>query len=369
MHEESTFDSPFENASVFRSLLRGPDREGGPDLTPPTRTFPAVDGILALHWHPESVPLEVASARFRQLFPDAREWLMIPTEHNRLIALDGYSGVEVDCRHQGRKLQLLLHFRGDAACAEREFLQALDHTRAYRGRQLDQLLKALREPGQRSLREQLAGEQGCATKRLRWIEQQAANLQDLLFRECLAPDHGARKNKLVRDWLLEMLGGRSHPESGPVLAVLAAIKEQVKARFDPAWFESAEFWIGRTHALGGTVTLPHPELFPDMLQADLALDGVEVWNPQSWQSSRDLLADLVAGRIAGRPGFPVLPTFGDDCHLGEKRKPAHLRDEEKAGREIGVQPVWDWPGIPELLQRAGWTRVDLVRLWKRRLSA
>jgi hypothetical protein len=351
------------------------------DLSLPEQTYPGQDGIMALHWHPESVPLEQITRRFRCLFPDAREWLLVPTEHNRLVSIDGYCGVEVDCRHRGAKLQLLLHFHGDHPSGDPAFLTDLDHTRAYRARQLDRLLTALTQAEGRPGREQAAleattvlpgpsdGQPAARMGILAWMERESGQLLSLLDGDECPRDASHRKNKLVRDWLLTRLGGASHPAAPFVLEVLRTIKEQVKADFDPEWFLTAEHWIGRTRALGGTVTLPHPELFPAMLDGGLELDGVEVWNPQSCRRSVELLEDLVSGRIPGRAGLPVLPTFGDDCHLGEKRKPESLRDAEKASREIGVQPAWDWPAVERILDHAGWRRVPLVREWKKRLAA
>ena len=337
-------------------------------IAAPQALDPDLDHIMAVHWHPEQVAPELALKRFRALYPAAREYILIPTQHNRLTAIDGFSGVEIDCRWTGGKLQLLAHFHGTAAELDAAFLADLERTRRYRNGQLQAFLAALTAQSHSGLRQDLAHDAGLASAGLAWAEQRAARLGTLLAREQSRLPQDALKNKLVRDWLLHELGGMGHPQSATLLRWLGLVKEQVKRDFPLDWFLPASEWIARIHELGGTVTLPHPEFFWDALEAGLPLDGVEVWNPQSWRRSEELLAALVAGRIKGHGGRPVLPTFGDDCHLGEKLKPLSLQDEEKSGREIGWQPAWDWPGIATLLAQAGWGRRELVREWITRLK-
>jgi hypothetical protein len=79
----------------------------------PPRTFPTQREVLAVHWHPEFVPLDRIVQRLEKMFPHCEEQLVLPTQHNHLIKLHGYAGIEVDCYSSGfkRKVQLLLHFR------------------------------------------------------------------------------------------------------------------------------------------------------------------------------------------------------------------------------------------------------------------
>ena len=78
-------------------------------------TYPRQESVLAVHWHPEHVPMELISRRIETMFPNKKQELIIPTQHNELLSYGPYSGVEVDCYASGfnQKVQLLLHFEND----------------------------------------------------------------------------------------------------------------------------------------------------------------------------------------------------------------------------------------------------------------
>jgi hypothetical protein len=77
-------------------------------ISQPPQAYPRQESVLAVHWHPEFVPMELILARINATFPHREEELIIPTQHNMLLSLNGYCGVEIDCysREFNRKIQL-----------------------------------------------------------------------------------------------------------------------------------------------------------------------------------------------------------------------------------------------------------------------
>ncbi len=104
----------------------------------PELVLPRQREVLAVHWHPEWVPLELARRRVDRMFPGRETELMIPTQHNQLLTLGGYAGVEVDCFAGGfgRKVQLLLHFKAERVRGAEVLKAMLAHTFRYRTSQL-----------------------------------------------------------------------------------------------------------------------------------------------------------------------------------------------------------------------------------------
>lgn len=68
--------------------------------------------MLAIHWHPEFIPMPLISKRLEAMYPAKRRSLIIPTQHNATTTCSDYAGVEIDCYSRGinQKVQLLLHF-------------------------------------------------------------------------------------------------------------------------------------------------------------------------------------------------------------------------------------------------------------------
>jgi hypothetical protein len=106
-----------------------------------------------------------------------------------------------------------------------------------------------------------------------------------------------------------------------------------------------------------------------VLLDDLDIDGIEVWNPQSFEYTQFLI-DVVVRKNATRQhkDRPILITMGDDCHMGEKVKEPRHQDAAKAGREIGVQPPWDDLNIRKNLIVAKADRSNLIREYRARLA-
>jgi hypothetical protein len=63
----------------------------------PELIYPRQDAVLAVHWHPEFIPMDLIDQRIHAMFPNSKEDLIIPTQHNVLMHSGPYTGVEVDC--------------------------------------------------------------------------------------------------------------------------------------------------------------------------------------------------------------------------------------------------------------------------------
>jgi len=114
-------------------------------IVTPDKIFKRQEEVLAVHWHPEFIPLELIARRLEFLFPDRKQELIIPTQHNILMEFNGYSGVEVDCYSSGfnRKVQLLVHFQSARVEEAGVFKNIFEHTFKYRSSQFFSFLQAL----------------------------------------------------------------------------------------------------------------------------------------------------------------------------------------------------------------------------------
>lgn len=114
-------------------------------LRNPETVFEREDSIIAIHWHPEMAPVEVVEERIVKMFPNARESLIIPTQHNILMQCGNYSGVEVDCEAKefNRKIQLLLHFRNESLANANILKSMLEHTFRYRQTQFYEYMETI----------------------------------------------------------------------------------------------------------------------------------------------------------------------------------------------------------------------------------
>jgi hypothetical protein len=86
-------------------------------LTQPGRIFERQQDVLAIHWHPEFIPMALIAKRLSAMYPDKRRALIIPTQHNVITTCGDYAGVEIDCFSRGfnQKVQLLLHLMNEGA--------------------------------------------------------------------------------------------------------------------------------------------------------------------------------------------------------------------------------------------------------------
>lgn len=309
----------------------------------PARTYPRQEYVLAVHWHPEHVPMDLLVRRIDKLYPNRVDELIIPTQHNVLMQYDGYWGVEVDCYSSGfnRKVQLLLHFKGLSLDRAEVLVSMLAHTHRYRASQLFEYLDALTEPNQERRRQLAASRTNAEEDLVAFVRIQGLKLKRLLETHEAEIPGDAYKNKLVRNFLDTLRANYADRLINKAQVYAKAVKDVVKEEFSLAYFYRASEIIEEARALGAGIVIPHPEQFWPILLADYDVDGIEVWNPQSQQYS-EFLINVVnrRNRMGWHGKRPILIFMGDDCHMSEKTRDPAEQDPEKAAREIGLQPAW-----------------------------
>jgi hypothetical protein len=345
-------------------------------IAEPTLVQPLQDSVLAVHWHPEHVPLDLIRRRIDASYPSAREKLVIPTQHNELLSYDGYTGVEVDCYSRGfnQKVQLLLHFKNERLKDATVLKSMLAHTHAYRQSQLFDYVSTVTQPNAErlALAARDAGSDEGVVEAARVC---CLKLAALLDRHAADIPVDAIKNKLVRNfvdglrpWLGQSLANR-------VQVFLRAVKAVVKAQFPLTYFYRTSEIIEEVRGLGGGVVIPHPEQFWPILLAEYDVDGYEVWNPQSQRYTEFLIQVLYEkNRRRGRGERRMLVFMGDDTHMGEKTLPPVVENgaagglPAKARREIGLQPAWDDLAIGKKLIVADMDRARVIGEYRSRLD-
>jgi hypothetical protein len=370
----STVD-PAVTAEDERDFLRINDFSLAPDqiqrIVAPARTYPRQEYVLAAHWHPEHVPMEMLVQRINTLYPNRVDELIIPTQHNVLMDYDGYQGVEVDCYSSGfnRKVQLLLHFKGLDRDRADVLQSMLRHTHRYRASQLFEYLDALAEPAFEDRRQKAAGRTNAEEELVAFVRIQAAKIKSLIVtHEGDLPDD-VYKNKLVRNYLDALRGRFGDRLINRAQVYAKAVKDLVKEEFSLSYFYRATEVIEEARALGAGIVIPHPEQFWPILLADYDVDGIEVWNPQSQQYT-EFLINVVnrRNRMGWHGKRPILVFMGDDCHMSEKTRPLSEQDPDKAAREIGLQPAWHDFSIRKSLIINGMSRRKVIAEYRTRLA-
>jgi hypothetical protein len=341
----------------------------------PEAVYQQQRSTLAVHWHPEFIPIPLVRERMGRMFPAAEEELCIPTQHNELLALDGFSGVEVDCWSEefSQKIQLLAHFKTAKTARAVIFRAMLKHTADYRRTQLDCLLEALDGAMQGKsglLARQAAALCGADAPCAAFAAAVARKLRILIERYRGKTDKNSLKNKLVRNFLNRLRGRYDPVFIGRVQAYVNAVKAVVKAAFPAGYYYAVQEMIEEIRGLGGCIVIPHPEQFWPVLLAGYDVDGYEVWNPQS-QRYTDFLISAAAEQNRNRPKNrrELLIFMGDDCHMSEKILPPTDRDPLKAEREVGLQPAWDDLNIRKKLAAEHAGRACVIRRYTERLSS
>jgi hypothetical protein len=363
--------SEADQRAYERLIAEGLSVEQRERVRRPSEVFPRQDRLLAVHWHPEFVPLDLIRERIDAMFPNRSGELVIPTQHNVLVSYDGFSGVEVDCNSRGfdRKVQLLAHFANDRLEKADVFKDMLQHTFTYRSRQLFEFMATVLEPVYEDRLQRAAAKTGADDELVTFVRTHTAKLKRLYEENESSTPPDAVRNKLLMNYI-ETLRDSFHPWLvDRALTFLRALKGIVKANFSNEYFYTSEEVIEEVRSLGGGVVVPHPEQFWPILLADYDVDGYEVWNPQSREYT-EFLINVVArqNRTRARGARPLLITMGDDCHLGEKVKEPRFQDPEKAGREVGVQPAWDDLAIRKSLILADADRRRVVAEYRDRLT-
>lgn len=339
-------------------------------LLNPPNIFPYQKDVLAIHWHPEFVPIELAIERVNIMFPNRNKELIIPTQHNEIFSYKGYSGVEVDCYSQGfnQKVQLLLHFEEKKVRKTHVLRAMIEHTRNYRSSQLFQFIRSITQPNEEVL-QSAAKETGANEELIQFVRIYVRKIDSLLdmYLDNLRRD--MVKNKLLRNFFDALRPDYGDQLIDRVQAFLKSIKKQIKSNFSLHYFYRTSEIIEEARSHGAGIVVPHPEQFWPILLAGYDVDGYEVWNPQS-QRYTDFLVSVVNRKNADRDVSKrsLLIFMGDDTHLGEKIRKPEFQDKEKAGREIGYQPIWDDLTIRKKLIKAQVNISSVIDEYRLRLS-
>jgi len=336
----------------------------------PATVRPMQKSVLAVHWHPEFVPMDLIRRRIDATFPNKEEELIIPTQHNVLMEWDGFAGVEVDCYSSGfnQKVQLLIHAPAHRFEEAHTFKAMLEHTRKYRASQLFDFMHTITAPLEERIA-RAATETGADAELVRFARMQVGKIQALLEELWDEVPTDSVKNKLLPNWFDLLRAELGDPFIDRVQNYLKAVKLIVKENFSLGYFYRASEVIEEARSLGAGVVIPHPEQFWPILLAEYDVDGWEVWNPQSQRYTDFLVAALDEKnrcRAGGRE--PLLVFMGDDTHFGEKTKDPALQKDSKAAREVGVQ-AWEDMNLSKRLITANMGRRRVLREYRDRLGS
>ena len=340
-------------------------------ITTPPEVYYQQDAILALHWHPEHIPMPLIRTRIKKSFPNSTDELIIPTQHNRLTSYGDFTGVEVDCYSRGfnRKVQLLVHFESSRVTDADVFKGMLAHTFKYRSSQLFEFIDSVLDDGWEERVMEAAAKTGADTELIAFARNGTAKLKKLIEKHYSSTPPGMLRNKIIQfffDSLREPYGD-SLVDRAQVF--LKAVKKIVKRYFSPTHFYETKAIIEEVRSLGGCIVVPHPEQFWPILLADYDVDAYEVWNPQSREYTDFLIGVVSKKNRRARSGErPLLVTMGDDCHLSAKVRPPRFLDPAKASREVGWQPAWDDLQVRKSLVLAGVDRRKVIEEYRARLN-
>jgi len=337
-------------------------------LIAPQTVIPEQKSVMAVHWHPEFVPMPVIRKRIHGMFPNLTESLIIPTQHNELMTYDDeFSGVEVDCYSHGfnQKVQLLLHFKTGRLEKADTLRAMLRHTRTYRSSQLFDFMHTITSPLEDRI-EQAARTTGADLDLVEFVRHHVTKIQRMVEDRYADLPEDALKNKLLRNYFDALRPHFDGDLIDRIQTYLAAVKAIVKAGFTLRYFYRTSEIIEEARSLGAGIIIPHPEQFWPILLADYDVDGYEVWNPQS-QRYTDFLITAVGRANTCLTGRRKLVFMGDDTHMGEKTKLPGEQNPEKASREIGYQPAWEDLEISKRLILSGMSREIVIREYRERL--
>lgn len=336
----------------------------------PEDIYPRQKTILAVHWHPEWIPLDLVEKRIANMFPNMERSLIIPTQHNQFLTHHGYCGAEIDCFSSefNQKVQLLIHCNEEQTSKAGVFDGMLNHTSRYRSTQLLELVESIINPKFEDRLEEAVAETGVSEPVVTFLKVQTGKFKELLLKYESVMDPLMIKNKLLRNYV-DCL----RPEYDPSLInhaqlVMKSVKEIVKRNFRSDYFYETREVIEEARSFNAGIVIPHPEQFWPILLANYDVDGIEVWNPQSRQYTEFLINTLnrinQTRRVTERE---LLVFMGDDCHLGEKVRAPEVRDPDKANRQIGLQPNWDDIEMRKSLIKGGFSRESVIEEYKKRL--
>ncbi|MDR2141086.1 MAG: hypothetical protein LBR11_04735 [Deltaproteobacteria bacterium] len=334
----------------------------------PTRQDLEEKRVLAVHFHPEWIPLDLIAERVNQAFPAADDRLVIPTQHNRLMTLGEWAGVEADAYapEYGLKVQLLIHLPGRLLPKAVTLAGMMERTFRYRALQLLDVLESLISPDE-AIKNEIK-KQGFSTDSINLARLLAKRLKNLIEKADLGDSDRAEmlKNRLLPDFMAAR--GQEYPPAllDRAMALGRLVKSQVKRRLMPSRFHTVREVIEEARGLGAGVVIPHPPLFWPILMDDLDVDGWEVWNPSTPNHTIFLIDTLARQKKTKRP---LLAFMGDDTHMSSKIRPDQKSEEKNNfDREIGFQSPWRDPQVAKALARAGQSREKTMDEYRARLA-
>ncbi|MBF0225004.1 MAG: hypothetical protein HQK76_06070 [Desulfobacterales bacterium] len=339
-------------------------------ITCPNNVYSRQKAVIAVHWHPEFIPMELNKTRIEKFFPNKQKELIIPTQHNEITTYDNYSGVEVDCYSNdfNQKVQILLHFENSKLIKADRLKKMLNHTFRYRSSQFFEFLDAVIKPNE-SIINRAAKETGTHDDLINYVRIYTKKLKKLVEDNIYNISPQMIKNKLLRNFIdcqRSLLGDLFINRAQNFLN---AIKKIVKQSFSLEYFYRISEIIEEARYIGAGVVIPHPEQFWPILLSEYDVDGYEVWNPQSRRYTEFLISVLNRkNKSLGLSQKKLLVFMGDDTHMGEKIRKPDEQDVEKASREIGFQPAWDDYSICKTLIIANASRENVIDEYKERIS-
>ncbi len=310
---------------------------------PPEKVCPQQDTVVAVHWHPEFIPMDLIRKRIDAIFPNRNRELIIPTQHNVLMEYGEFAGVEVDCYSSGfnEKVQILLHFDKSKIESADVLKKMLAHTFKYRASQLFEYMHTITRPMEDRIGKAAAAT-GAGLDIVEFARIYVCKIEKMIDQRGDLIPQEMFKNKVIRNFFDLLRSEYGDAWIDRVQTYLKAVKKIVKENFSLKYFYRTSEVIEEARALGGCIIIPHPEQFWPALLADYDVDGWEVWNPQSMRYTEFLISTLnTKNGHRTSSQRPILVFMGDDTHMGEKVKEPKQQNKSKAGREIGVQPAWD----------------------------
>ena len=348
------------------------------DITPeqsehirnPEVIFDREDSVLAIHWHPEMVPVELVKERMDKMFPHAAEKLFIPTQHNVIMAYDGLAGVEVDCQAKdfNRKIQLLFHFLEERVKEAPIFKSMLAHTYQYRQSQLYDYLETVINPKCEDRLQEAVRVTGMEEAIVRLTRAYTKKLRNLLDANYSRTPEISVKNKLLTSYFDRLRAFYDNHIIDKAIILLLEVKKIVKRHFSPDYFYDVREVIEEARTHGAGIVVPHPEQFWPVLLSDYDIDGIEVWNPQSREFTEFLIQVVIRkNRERKHSERPLLVMMGDDCHMSSKLFKPDAENRDSSGREVGYQPAWHEMTVRKSLKMGDYDRVRIIREYRSRL--
>jgi len=348
------------------------------DLTPqqietirnPKQICDREESVLAIHWHPEMVPVSLVKERMEKMFPNAAEKLFIPTQHNMIMTCDGLAGAEVDCQAKdfNRKIQLLFHFLDDRLGEAHILKSMLAHTYQYRQSQFFDFMETIINPKFEDRLQEAVRVTGMEESIVLLTRAYTEKLKDLLAANYAKTPDISIKNKLLTNYfnrLREFYDGHIIDKA---IILLLEVKKIVKRHFPPDYFYDVREVIEEARACGAGIVVPHPEQFWPVLLADYDIDGIEVWNPQSREFTEFLIQVVIRKNREHRHlERPLLVMMGDDCHLSEKLLDPDAQRQDRVSREVGYQPAWHEISIRKTLKMGDFHRKRIIEEYRSRL--